>query len=206
MNKYPSVSCKHCGKEFETQIKIDPAIYAMVPNIRVGFNSFTCPHCENLAVYSEVDFRYTSELAAELANFGKIVKAFIHDVEKTGQPLRAASELLSELEEAKEKGDVSGLRKSKKFTFLKKWLPNSPEKIAAYMVILTTIIQLLTEEPDTKINQTTIINRIDQTVIMQFQGTEKKQERPHKIPKIRRNEPCPCGSGKKYKFCHGRST
>ena len=23
-------------------------------------------------------------------------------------------------------------------------------------------------------------------------------------PKIRRNEPCPCGSGKKYKQCHGR--
>jgi SEC-C motif-containing protein len=23
-------------------------------------------------------------------------------------------------------------------------------------------------------------------------------------PKVGRNEPCPCGSGKKYKFCHGR--
>jgi SEC-C motif-containing protein len=24
------------------------------------------------------------------------------------------------------------------------------------------------------------------------------------IPKTGRNDPCPCGSGKKYKFCHGR--
>ena len=24
------------------------------------------------------------------------------------------------------------------------------------------------------------------------------------IPKVGRNEPCPCGSGKKYKFCHGK--
>jgi preprotein translocase subunit SecA len=23
-------------------------------------------------------------------------------------------------------------------------------------------------------------------------------------PKIGRNEPCPCGSGKKYKHCHGQ--
>lgn len=23
-------------------------------------------------------------------------------------------------------------------------------------------------------------------------------------PKIGRNEPCPCGSGKKYKHCHGK--
>jgi preprotein translocase subunit SecA len=23
-------------------------------------------------------------------------------------------------------------------------------------------------------------------------------------PKVGRNEPCPCGSGKKYKHCHGK--
>jgi preprotein translocase subunit SecA len=23
-------------------------------------------------------------------------------------------------------------------------------------------------------------------------------------PKVGRNDPCPCGSGKKYKACHGR--
>ena len=26
----------------------------------------------------------------------------------------------------------------------------------------------------------------------------------HKLPKVGRNDPCPCGSGKKYKYCHGR--
>lgn len=25
------------------------------------------------------------------------------------------------------------------------------------------------------------------------------------VPKVGRNEPCPCGSGRKYKHCHGRS-
>ena len=24
------------------------------------------------------------------------------------------------------------------------------------------------------------------------------------VPKVGRNEPCPCGSGKKYKSCHGK--
>ena len=24
------------------------------------------------------------------------------------------------------------------------------------------------------------------------------------VPKVGRNDPCPCGSGKKYKLCHGR--
>jgi preprotein translocase subunit SecA len=27
----------------------------------------------------------------------------------------------------------------------------------------------------------------------------------HEGPKVGRNSPCPCGSGKKYKFCHGKS-
>ncbi len=34
---------------------------------------------------------------------------------------------------------------------------------------------------------------------------EKKKHQPVKVEKaIGRNEPCPCGSGKKYKHCHGR--
>ncbi|WP_425444138.1 SEC-C metal-binding domain-containing protein [Thiomonas intermedia] len=28
------------------------------------------------------------------------------------------------------------------------------------------------------------------------------QENPY--PKVGRNDPCPCGSGKKYKHCHGK--
>ena len=37
-------------------------------------------------------------------------------------------------------------------------------------------------------------------------GTAVKQE-PVKVgPKIGRNDPCPCGSGKKYKNCHGKET
>jgi preprotein translocase subunit SecA len=33
-----------------------------------------------------------------------------------------------------------------------------------------------------------------------------KQEPVKVAPKIGRNEPCPCGSGKKYKHCHGKDT
>ncbi len=37
-------------------------------------------------------------------------------------------------------------------------------------------------------------------------GTAVKQE-PIKVgPKIGRNDPCPCGSGKKYKNCHGKES
>ena len=32
----------------------------------------------------------------------------------------------------------------------------------------------------------------------------RKPTPAHALPKVGRNEPCPCGSGKKYKHCHGR--
>ena len=37
-------------------------------------------------------------------------------------------------------------------------------------------------------------------------GTEvAEKQAPVKVgPKIGRNDPCPCGSGKKYKHCHGK--
>ena len=45
----------------------------------------------------------------------------------------------------------------------------------------------------------------------QFEGTSAgrpAQERARTIhretPKVGRNDPCPCGSGKKYKNCHGK--
>jgi preprotein translocase subunit SecA len=34
-------------------------------------------------------------------------------------------------------------------------------------------------------------------------GTEHRQPVSNQGPKIGRNDPCPCGSGKKYKKCHG---
>ncbi|MBQ4430289.1 MAG: SEC-C domain-containing protein [Synergistaceae bacterium] len=34
--------------------------------------------------------------------------------------------------------------------------------------------------------------------------SERPREPVKKAAKIGRNDPCPCGSGKKYKYCHGR--
>jgi preprotein translocase subunit SecA len=40
----------------------------------------------------------------------------------------------------------------------------------------------------------------------EVEGDQTKQKAPRREePKVGRNEPCPCGSGKKYKKCHGAS-
>ena len=46
----------------------------------------------------------------------------------------------------------------------------------------------------------------DQAAAMQAQGVEKKVETIRRaVPRVQRNDPCPCGSGKKYKQCCGRA-
>ena len=35
-------------------------------------------------------------------------------------------------------------------------------------------------------------------------GKETAKKQPKKVEKIGRNDPCPCGSGKKYKQCCGK--
>ncbi len=47
----------------------------------------------------------------------------------------------------------------------------------------------------------------DQAAAMRAQGVEQKVETIRRDkPRVKRNDPCPCGSGKKYKQCHGRAS
>lgn len=188
MGQYPAVECKVCGQEFESQIKIDPAIYAMAPTLRIGQNTFTCPHCNAKADYSERDFRYTSAQTLELASFGKIVQAFVDHVQSSDKPLEVASDLLGELERAKAKNDVAGLQESSKLSKIRKWLPDSPEKIAAYIAIAHVIVQLLTREPNVKIEYNTVIHQINQTVVVQEPKNDTKGPSTSTAPKTGRSQ------------------
>ena len=40
--------------------------------------------------------------------------------------------------------------------------------------------------------------------VMNVGGEDQKKQPVRRAKKIGRNDPCPCGSGKKYKYCHGR--
>ena len=47
--------------------------------------------------------------------------------------------------------------------------------------------------------------RVDNTKNIQTnEGESGDKPQPKRVKKIGRNDPCWCGSGKKYKNCHGR--
>ena len=45
----------------------------------------------------------------------------------------------------------------------------------------------------------------DRQAAMQAQGEKKVETIVRERPKVGRNAPCPCGSGKKYKQCCGKA-
>ena len=53
-------------------------------------------------------------------------------------------------------------------------------------------------------------NDFDRAAAQQRQAIDSSSQQPQKVmpvhveKKVGRNDPCPCGSGKKYKNCHGR--
>jgi preprotein translocase subunit SecA len=63
---------------------------------------------------------------------------------------------------------------------------------------------------DTPLNEAELKKQFHRTVCKMTAQQQKKRERsnPRQVKrrhrKIGRNEPCPCGSGLKYKRCHGR--
>ncbi len=70
------------------------------------------------------------------------------------------------------------------------------------------------QEQDTDRRAEELRKRREEMRRMQYSGSEANGEREsaspktyrREKPKVGRNEPCPCGSGKKYKLCHGRSS
>jgi hypothetical protein len=93
-------------------------------------------------------------------------------------------------------------------------VPWSRSEIIALVAMLLAALQLFVscaEKPDTTINIDIeqVINRVYQmhppapAAPEASAPTAQSGKRPTTVPEVGRNDPCPCGSGKKYKKCHG---
>ena len=78
--------------------------------------------------------------------------------------------------------------------------------------IVRTLIHVRPQLQNESINQMRREREREEKAMQMAGGGEDKTEEPKQVkakpvrrtePKVGRNEPCPCGSGKKYKKCHG---
>ncbi len=140
------MQCKNCGKIFPSGIFMTPGSSATF----IGDKS-QCPFCGSVENIPDGTFRATVEGFAEI-------------LEQSKNPLDKARELLDALEKSKNIDDLAEIKKSSKFSEFKKWLPDTPEKIAAYIAIIFTIIQLLTQKPNIHIEYNDFVNQYNQVI------------------------------------------
>lgn len=147
--------CPECNNVFPSGIKIDPG------NTAAFINSDTrCGYCGSQVRIP--DGSYDSD-SKGVIHFRKTVSSFINELESKSNPLEEAKKILETLQTIQKNGPkkISWAQKIK----YKKWIPNSPEKVAAYIVIVHTIIQLMTKNPTIKIDYNTFINEYNQVNI-----------------------------------------
>lgn len=137
---------------------------------------------------------FPSTLAKSVSFYQAVVPVltnFFSYLESIGR-LKNSSTLIKGLEKAKAKLVASA---SQPETFE---LSEKSDQPAEEVVTKMTIEQQAEETTET-IEDLRPMRPLRNKVV---QSSTKAQQR--KVEKIGRNEPCPCGSGKKYKKCHGK--
>lgn len=163
------MQCKRCGKVFSSGIEMDPGASATFID-----NKTQCQFCGSMENIPDGTFRAT-------------VEGFIQALEQTDNPLKKAKELFEALQKSKTEKDLSVIKESSTFAKLKKWIPNSPEKIAAYIAIIYTLIQLWTKSPSVHIEYNTFVNQYNQTINIEIKNKFTSANKEYPIRKLKKS-------------------
>ncbi len=122
------LQCKNCSRIFSPGIVLGPGVNATFEGCKAS-----CPYCNSTVNIPDGTFRAT-------------VEGFVKILKQSEDPLTQAKELLNVLEKSKSTNDLVQIKKSEKFSRFSKWFPDTPEKIAAYIAIVATVLQLLMQK------------------------------------------------------------
>ncbi|WP_243186687.1 SEC-C metal-binding domain-containing protein [Clostridium intestinale] len=164
-----------------------------------------CPRCGSMAKVPDGMYNVIGETI-------EILKAPDVTIEK----LKALNELLYNLKSDKIKTDTFEDKVNTELPELSSLvsiLPKNRTDLYAFLGLIIAFIQMIislnAKEPINNYNIDTVINNYyisepinsNNSIVKPGMEIKKKQNIVEKKVKIGRNEPCPCGSGKKYKKC-----
>jgi len=138
------LECKNCKRIFSSGINMGVGSSATF----IG-NKSQCPFCGSMENIPDGTFKATFD-------------GFIRILQDSDNPLIEAKKLLDEIQKNKTQEGLDKLKTSSKFS---KWLPDSIEKIALYVAILKTIVDLLIKNPATSIEYNTFITQYNQVIV-----------------------------------------
>jgi uncharacterized protein YecA (UPF0149 family) len=154
-----------------------------------------CPACGGMGHIPDGVYNFIGNTIELLSGPARTVS----ELQRLANILREARKKNASLEEVKkeiqeEVPELSSLRDI---------LPKNRSELYAFLALILSVITLLLPQLSSKGANKVEINNVINNVYQQAQPQEtpKKGSPERKNKKIGRNEPCPCGSGKKYKKC-----
>jgi len=181
--------CDDCGAVFRSGIVVEDSTATLAEN-----PAGTCPVCGGTG-------RIPDGLLSFVANTIEILSVpqrTVDELSRLAQILYAArAEQLSPDDVAdtirKEMPALSGLAEI---------LPKTRSELRGFVALIAAVVFLLIQASQN--SEDTINVTVDQAVNQVFIETDRTARTKQGASNVRRNEPCPCGSGKKHKRCCGR--
>jgi SEC-C motif len=190
--------CDTCGAVFRSGIAVDNSTNITFVGNRAG----PCPVCGGMGHIPDGVFNFVGNTIEILS----APQRTVDELSRLATILREAREKKRSPEEVaqtirKELPELSGLADL---------LPKTRAELYAFLALIVAVVALLSQSGGGDSKSTNIT--VNQTINQVFIETEKVAKSPEKaaqspnkaVPKVGRNDPCPCGSGKKFKKCCGR--
>lgn len=185
--------CDNCGMIFPSTFSGGGGAKMLM----FGCKSGPCPKCGSMGYVPDGAYRLINEVI-EILGAPEYSKS---DLELLVKVLNKSK--MDDISLEKAKGDIAekAPRLSKIFDLLPK---TRGEKRDDIKFAITTILATLAIVIPLKSSNASTVNNINvEQVINNIYQYEAKGIEPIREDKVGRNELCPCGSGLKYKYCHG---
>jgi hypothetical protein len=186
--------CNSCGAIFPSGFEVENA-----NDIRFsGCSSGPCPNCGS-----------TGHIPDGVYNFIGNTIEFLSGPRRSATELQRLSAILKQARKDKASADEIATKIEKEvpeLSSIKALLPKTRADLYAFLVIILTIIGMILNEVKQDKSPNIQINQVVNVIYQQQKDSSgklkaKSIDQTKKIKKIGRNDPCPCGSGKKYKKC-----
>ncbi len=184
--------CDTCGTPFPSGFSFENAT-----NITLSGNkSGPCPKCGGMGHIPDGVFNFigsTIEILSapqrtveELSRLAQI----LHDAKSRQQSTeQVATKIKEELPELSSIADL---------------LPKNRGELYGFLAVILAAIQLFTQSPKPSQNITINVSQVIEQTLANAPTEKPKPQVSIPSKKVGRNDPCPCGSGIKYKKCHGK--
>jgi hypothetical protein len=187
--------CDTCGAIFSSGISIENSTHITFAGSTAG----PCPNCGARGHIPDGTYNFTQDTIELLRGPDRTVS----DLERLAQILREARQRRASVDEVKE----TIQQEAPNLSTLADLLPQTRSELYGFIqIVLAAIALVLTQAAAQNVDIQDVdidVNQVIGITIEQQTRQPNIQPQQQEISKVGRNDPCPCGSGKKYKRCHG---